>query len=311
MNSSKVCRLIQHAVFGIGLFVLPTLFAGPEPIADVKDYSKEPPPIEKSWCETPPSWEVRIALPGWISNLSGDFGVKGIVAPLDIGFDTLLKHLEHVPIVLSAYARYGRWEIFGDGEWIQLHDSVTLPGLLFTNADLGLGYAFWEGFLGYRVINCDNASLSLYAGARYNYYSGDLDIENNNDPRFPIIRQLLGIPNNLKVSASTDWVDPVVGVGGHIRLYKALSFWANGDVGGFDANSGSAFKLRRQGRRPVLESASSSDWSYQAQGGIEIQLTHSIYSQIGWRYLKYDYKINGFVNETDLNGPFIQTGINF
>ena len=302
---------MRHAVFGIGLFALPTLFAGPEPIADVKDYSKEPPPIEKSWCETPPPWEVRIALPGWGSKLSGDFGVKGIVAPLDISFDTLLRHLDQVPIVASAYARYGRWEIFGDGQWLKLKVDVTLPGLLFTNASLDMGNAFWEGFLGYRVINCDNASLSLYAGARYNYYSGDLDIENNNDPRFPIIRQLLGIPNSLKVSASTDWVDPVVGVGGRMHVYKAVSLWANGDIGGFDANSGSAFRLGRTGGRPALVPASSSDWSYQAQGGIEIKLTRSIYSQIGWRYLKYDYKINGFVNETDLNGPFIQTGISF
>jgi hypothetical protein len=36
-----------------------------------------------------------------------------------------------------------------------------------------------------------------------------------------------------------------------------------------------------------------------------------MWSQIGWRYLKYDYKVGGFTNKTALNGPFIQTGINF
>jgi hypothetical protein len=264
----------------------------PEPIADSKDYSKETPPVE-SWCQTPPSWEIRIALPGWGSALSGDFGVKGIVAPLDVSFDTLLRHLDTIPLVLSAYARYQRWEIFGDGEYVQAHVSATLPGLLFTNADLGIKYAFWEGFVG------------------YNYYSGDFRIENSNDPRFPIIRHLLGIPDSLRASGSIDWVDPVVGLGGRVHVWKPISLWANGDVGGFDANSGSAFALGHHGRTPVLTSTSSSDWSYQAQGGIEIQMTRRIFSQIGWRYLKYDYKINGFVNETDLNGPFMQTGINF
>jgi opacity protein-like surface antigen len=57
--------------------------------------------------------------------------------------------------------------------------------------------------------------------------------------------------------------------------------------------------------------SSGSDWSYQVQGGIEIQVTRWMWSQIGWRYLKYDYAVGGFTNKTALNGPFVQTGINF
>ena len=71
------------------------------------------------------------------------------------------------------------------GQYLGLGVNVTLPGLLFTNAHLDLKYAFWEGFVGYRLINCQRASLSLYAGARYTYYSGALRVSNNKDPRFP------------------------------------------------------------------------------------------------------------------------------
>jgi hypothetical protein len=313
-QSTLINRFLSQFLFLTIVLSAPVLLAGTETYEDPKDGKEIIPPQEiQPWCETPPPWEFQVALPGWGSKLTGDFGVKGIVAPLDISVDELLKHLEHMPIAVAAYARYHRWEIFGDGEWVQVHvGTVTPRQLLFTNADLHVGYAFWEGFVGYRLVNCDKAVLSLYAGARYNYYSGDFSIANNQDPRFPIIRQLLGIPQNGQVDASKDWFDPVVGLAGRIHLYKPVSFWIKGDVGGFDANSGSAFKLISQGRRrPEVVPASSSDWSYQIQGGLEFQVTRWLWSQVGWRYLKYDYKIAGFVNQTDLNGPFIQTGLNF
>jgi hypothetical protein len=305
MNQS-INRLGNQFLIATIVLSAPVL-AGPEPY----DTSKEAPPPPVSWCETPPPLEIRIGIPGWISKLEGDFGVKGIVAPLDVSFDELLRHMDAIPVVLSAYVRYHRWEFFGDGEYVQFGTSARLPGLLFTNADIGVKYAFVEGFVGYRLIDCEKASLSLYAGARYNYYSGDLQIANNRDPRFPILRRLLGIPNSRQVSGSTDWVDPVVGLGGRVRIWKPISFWANGDVGGFDANSDSAFEVQRQGRTFVKTTVSGSDWSYQVQGGIEIQLTRWMWTQIGWRYLKYDYQVGGFTNKTSLNGPFVQTGINF
>ena len=132
---------------------------------------------------------------------------------------------------------------------LEVGSSATLPGLLFTTANLHLKTGFAEGFLGYRLINCDKAALSLFAGARYNYQAGDLSIFNNGDARLVILRRLLGIRNKLDFSGSTDWVDPVVGARGKVKIWKATSLYAEGDVGGFDANSGSAFELERQGRR--------------------------------------------------------------
>ena len=66
---------------------------------------------------------------------------------------------------LSAGLRYHRWEFFGDGRYEEVGASVTLPGLLFTGANLHLKSAFAERFVGYRLINCDKASLFLFAGA--------------------------------------------------------------------------------------------------------------------------------------------------
>jgi hypothetical protein len=308
MNQSTLMnRMVSRFLIATIFLSAPILLAGTEPY----DTSKEAPPPPISWCETPAPLDIRIGLPGWMAGLSGDIGVKGVVSSTDVSFDQLLRHLTHVPIVLSYDIRYQRWEFFGDGQYMEVGDSVTLPGLLFTDADLHLKSGLLEGFVGYRLINCEKAALSLFAGARYTYQGASLRIFNNGDPRLPILRRLLGIPNGLEASGSTGWVDPVVGARGRVKLWKAISLYAEGDIGGFDANSGSAFEVRRQGRTLVKTPISSSDWSYQVQGGLEFQVTRWMWTQIGWRYLKYDYVQGGFTNKTELNGPFIQGGVNF
>ncbi len=141
--------------------------------------------------------------------------------------------------------------------------------------------------------------------------AGDLSIFNNGDARLAILRRLLGLRNKLDFSGSIDWVDPVIGARGKVRVWRAISLYAEGDVGGFDANSDSAFEVHRQGRTLVKTPISSSDWSYQVQGGVEFQVTRWMWAQVGWRYLKYDFVHGGFTNKTELNGPFIQGGVNF
>jgi opacity protein-like surface antigen len=305
-RSSLTNRVVNQLLSAIVLLSASIALAGTESY----DYKAAPPPPPESWCVTPPDTEFRIGIPGWLTGLEGDFGVRGIVTDQDVKFTDILKRLDMIAVG-SLYARYHRWEIFADGQYMKLSDTAVLPGLLFDTARVSLKSAFAEAFVGYRVINCEKASLSVFAGARYNYMSADLQIAKDSDPRFPILRELLGIPLSLRTSGSIDWVDPVIGMKGKLHIWKPVSLWAEGDVGGFDANGDSAFALSRKGRRPVLEQVSSSDWSYQVQGGVEIQLTQWMWSQLGWRYLKYDYVTGGFTNKTALNGPYIETGINF
>ena len=178
------------------------------------DYKETPPPPPQPWCETPQTLEIRIGAPGFMLGVSGNTGIKGVVTSPDVSFNQIFTHLTHVPLVLSADIRYQRWEIFGDGMYMDVGASASLPGLLFTNANIHLQVGLAEGFVGYRVINCDKASLSLFAGARYTYQGGDLSIFNNGDARLVRLRQLLGIRNKLDFSDSTGWVDPVIGDAG-------------------------------------------------------------------------------------------------
>jgi hypothetical protein len=258
-------------MFVTGVTPCADLFAGP-PEQD----SKSIPIVQKEGCSAPDDVEFRIGIPGWISGLSGDFGVRGVVADTDISFADLLSDLDMMAAG-SLYFRYHRWEMFADGLYLKVSDSAPLHGLLSGNARISLKDAFSEQFLGYRVINCNEGFLSLSAGARYNYESGDFRLQ---------VARLGG----RHTSGSIDWWDPVVGASGRVHLWKPLSFWAKGDMGGFGA---------------------ASDFTWQIQGGLEIQITRWLYSDIGWRYLKNDYESGGFTNKTELNGPYIETGFKF
>ena len=304
----SVCLLLATTLFSS----VSILFAGQESLAsDGKDYSKETVPLEKSWCETPPPWEMRIGAPGWLAGINGNSGVLGLVDSADVTFSQLFRHLTHVPIVLSVDLRYHRWELFGDGQYMEVGASASLPGILFTNANVHLKDGLAEGFLGYRLINCDKAFLSFFAGARYNYEGVNLSIFDNGDARIPILRELLGLPKKLDAQGSIDWVDPVIGARGKVRIWKATSLYAEGDIGGFDANSDSAFEIERQGRTLVRKPIPSEDWSYQLQGGFEFQVSRWFWLQLAWRWLRTDFVSGGFTNKTDLNGPFVQGGVNF
>ncbi|HSP63843.1 MAG TPA: hypothetical protein VLQ90_12730 [Pyrinomonadaceae bacterium] len=275
---------LRSALLVVALSLLPSiLFAGTE------SYDNKTAPAPQPWCETPPPTELRIGLPGWMSGLSGDFGVKGVVTDQDVKFLDLLKRIDMIAVG-SIFYRYHRWEFFADGQYIRLSDTAELRDIFFDQAHVALKTAFAEGFVGYRLVNCQKATLSLFAGARYNYMSGDINIERNPDPRFPLIVARLGIPANLNVYGEKGWVDPVVGASGRVHLWKPVSLWAKGDIGGFGA---------------------ASDLAWQLQGGVEIQVTRSMWSAIGWRYMKNDYTSGGFTNKTALSGPYLETGFNF
>ncbi len=208
---------------------------------------------------------------------------------MHIDFKDVLAKLDAIA-VLSLSVRHNRWEMFGDGEYLSVSDSVQLPGLLFTDANIKLKTGFWQMFLGYRLINCEKGYLTIFAGARYSYAGVDFDIANNNDPRFPLLRERLGIPASLKVSGSHDWVDPIAGIGGKIKVAKAISLYAKGSVGGFTVGS---------------------DWAFEVGGGAEFQISRWFYTDVGWRFIQNDYSSDRFTNKTSLNGPFLQAGFNF
>ena len=104
------------------------------------------------------------------------------------------------------------------------------------------------------------------------------------------ITRILKTQLNSGVSLTEYWADPYIGIGGRYNLSKAYYLTGKADVGGFDAGS----KV-----------------TVQAYGALGCQVTRSIYAELGFRYLYYDYDSGGFLYKVSTYGPQITVGAIF
>jgi hypothetical protein len=86
------------------------------------------------------------------------------------------------------------------------------------------------------------------------------------------------------------WFDPYVGLRGRYNFNKTVYTAVRGEIGGFGVGA---------------------DLMWQVEGVIGINLTHCIFTEIGYRALGADFRDNNFVFDVVLHGPQITTGITF
>src|SRR5213596_2524428 len=84
--------------------------------------------------------------------------------------------------------------------------------------------------------------------------------------------------------------DPYVGLYGRYNFSKTYYTAVRGQIGGFGVGA---------------------DLMWQVEGVIGINLTHSIFTEIGYRALGIDYENNGLLFDAVMHGPQITTGITF
>jgi len=85
------------------------------------------------------------------------------------------------------------------------------------------------------------------------------------------------------------WFDPYVGLRGRYNFNKVFYTAVRGEIGGGVA----------------------SDLMWEVEGVIGINLTRSIFTEIGYRALAVDYDNDGLLFDTTMHGPQITTGITF
>jgi hypothetical protein len=86
------------------------------------------------------------------------------------------------------------------------------------------------------------------------------------------------------------WFDPYVGLRGRYNFNKTVYTAVRGEIGGFGVGA---------------------DLMWQVEGVIGINLTHCVFTEIGYRALGADFEDNNFVFDVVLHGPQITTGITF
>ena len=296
-------------------------------------------------------WHFNLGSPGWLASLSGEVGLRGVNTDVDVDFGKIIRQVKGIAS-FSADARYDRFGVYADILYLGLSDAVYPNGMV-SSTILDLSEYLIDGEAYYRVIECPRGWLDLRAGARYtdvysslklvgdgfrideaatelvNAANGDLRalldrllhgaLDDKNPPlpvpplgfeekvkllrlirearRHPMrvhqrIVDVLNKELNRSFSLTERWVDPYIGIGGRYNLTKAFYLTGKVDVGGFGV---------------------ASDITTQASAALGCQVTRSIYSELGFRYLYANYEddSNRFVWKTWTYGPQITTGITF
>ncbi len=95
---------------------------------------------------------------------------------------------------------------------------------------------------------------------------------------------------NQTLSKDDYFFDPYVGLRGRYNFNKTYYTAVRGEIGGFGVGA---------------------DLMWQVEGVIGINLTRSIFTEVGYRALGVDYENNGLLFDAVMHGPQITTGITF
>lgn len=157
-------------------------------------------------------WSVETTLYGLAASMSGDVTVKGVDAPLDVGFDEIWENLEFGAMG-KVRVGYERWALTTD---------VVYMGLQASKNSFTMEVDEWvvEPTVSYRVTQ----GFELLAGVRYNNLSGEL--------RGPGVLAQPRVP-----TGTQDWWDPIVGANLRLPLGGKFTLNVRGDVGGFGVGS--------------------------------------------------------------------------
>jgi hypothetical protein len=95
---------------------------------------------------------------------------------------------------------------------------------------------------------------------------------------------------NQSLSRQDDWFDPYVGLRGRYNFNKAVYTAVRGEIGGFGVGA---------------------DLMWEVEGVLGINLTRSIFTELGYRALGGNFENDNFKFDVVMHGPQITTGITF
>lgn len=265
MKSSLLLPLVAFAALTSPFHAM----AGETSVPSGKGSVLPPPPAESNWWWTSTSY-------GWLTDISGDIGVRGYKAPIDVGMDDILDNLDFSYMSYNEIG-YKKWSAGLDVVYAKLSDDSTFAvGPLSGDASIELEQAFITGRLQYRAVDNGALKLDVFTGLRWNYYDVDFHVNSNIGDR--------------GISGGEDWLDVIVGARAVAQLGGNWFFHSMGDIGGFGAES---------------------DLTWQAVAGIGYQFTPRISGVVGYRAMGVDYDKGGFLVDTVSHGPALGLSFSF
>ncbi len=226
-----------------------------------------------------------IAPYGWLAGLDGTVGVPaseidpgGGIGFLDRVDFEVSDELETIGFMFYGEWRGDRWMAFFDSVWANVSQDADIKlGRLLpaSDATAEIDGNVYQLALGYRLVDWERSSLTLYGGARY------YDLKVEGEAKGGIL------PSTIKSSTSRTWTDAVFGARWRYGFGEHWHGWLQADYG-------------------VGESKAS--WQAFATIGYEFSWG-SIES--GWRYLSLDYDSNVYRVDLSLSGPFLGAAFSF
>jgi hypothetical protein len=299
----------------------------------------------------PNDWHFDIGSPGWLANLSGTVGLRGIDSDVDVSFDQLIRRANFVSS-WSAEVRKDRFGFYGDMLYMGLDDAIY-PERMVSKANLNLDQWLADGELFYRVLECERGYLDLRAGARYSDLYSSLKLFGNarlidqaaTDLTNAVAGDLRGLLERLLHGALNPGGSPLplppLGTEEKIKLLKLIIAARQNPITAqarisriLNKELNRSFSLTERWVDPYLGArgvynlnkvfyvtgkvdvggfGTGSDITTQASAAIGCHVTRWSYSEIGYRvlYANYEDDSNRFVWRTTTQGIQITSGIIF
>lgn len=279
IKTTVLTSLLQLAA--VGCASLGTAHAGSAPSTITA------PPIQTS-PSTESDWEFRVEPYIWVPSLDGTVGVRGRTTDIDFSLSDLLNSSSggnasydvNMLFAMQLEARKGRWGVWADAAYVDLDVNGTAPTPRHLSANVDFTELLGDLLATYRITDTPTGFLDLYAGARVNSLSLDINAQ----------ADLINFPGEPAfVGSQTEiWVDPVIGLRGQWNITETFFLAGKADIGGFGV---------------------SSDLLWSSQATLGYQFTDRFSTEIGYSYYNTDYEDGGFTYDMAMGGLFL--GFNF
>lgn len=222
-------------------------------------------------------WTFTVAPYFWAAGMDGTVGQFGLPdIEVDAKFKDILHNLDFGAMAV-AEARNGSFGLLGDVMYVKLSADKGLDARR-VDADVELTSETFSALIAaeYRLIEAEGGSLDIMAGGRYWAVSTDVSLS---------AAQL-----DLSRSDGEDWIDPMVGMRGRVNLSPEFFLTGWGMVGGFGV---------------------SSDFAWDALGGLGYEISDTVSIIAGYRALSVDYQNDDFKFDVTEHGPILGAAFSF
>ncbi|HWS74691.1 MAG TPA: hypothetical protein VN324_06065 [Quisquiliibacterium sp.] len=223
------------------------------------------------------AWTFTLTPYVWFSGLGGEVtgphGGESFSADFGDIFGTM-----KFSFMGLAEARRGNFSLVTDIMYLNLEQGVPVPGLGAYSGGSARTQSVEASAIGlYTVTEGSAGRIELGGGVRGWWFDTELRLDAG---RLPARTQ----------SSSTSWADPVISARGVLRLSDRLSLTAYGDIGGFGLGS---------------------EFTWQAFGTLDYQVSESISVSAGFRWIHIDYDKGRTDISLDMGGPIIGASVRF